>query len=139
MPTQQIEQVGGTHYAGGYQHWDYCDDADVPHLESAASKYIARWYKKNGVEDLRKALSYIDKRLASDYVNRHDPLSIMCLPEALELYFKEAKILPWEQAVSRLILCWKDYSDLEYARILILAQIKHSSTTKTTERVELNK
>lgn len=122
-----VEQIGGTHYAGSYQHWDYCDDVDVPHLESAASKYIARWYLKGGIQDLQKAVSYIDKRLSTDYAASHDSLYAQSqgFEENLERYFHAAAIMLWEQAVSRLILCWKDYSDLEYAKNLILAQIKH--------------
>jgi len=131
MSTPHVEQVGGNHYAGGYQHWDYCDDADVPHLESAASKYIARWYKKNGIQDLQKSISYIDKRLASNYLDLdRPPMLERCrgYGHLLLKYYQEAEILPWEQAVSNLILMWEDYSDLEYAKNLILAQIKHEET-----------
>ena len=37
-----------------------------------AIKYILRWYKKNGVEDLRKAREYIDKmvKLEESYLTR---------------------------------------------------------------------
>lgn len=135
MPTQPIEQVGGTHYAGSYQHWDYCDDLDVPCLEYGASKYVARWYKKNGVLDLKKAISFIDKRLSTNYDRTHDSLAIQAegKEDHLVMYFDACGILPWERAVSRLILCWTDYSDLEYAKTLILAQIKHEETKQGTK------
>jgi hypothetical protein len=57
------KQVAGTHYKADYQHWDYCVEVNVPNLEYAATKYITRWRKKNGVIDLEKALSYVVKRL----------------------------------------------------------------------------
>jgi hypothetical protein len=43
-------------------------------------------------------------------------------------YYTEAGIKPWERAVSELILGWRTAEDLEYAKNLILAQIKHEET-----------
>lgn len=55
-------QVGGSHYGGGeYQHWDYAHDAKLHGLTWTATKYVGRARKKNGKEDLEKALHYIDK------------------------------------------------------------------------------
>jgi hypothetical protein len=72
MPV--VEQVGGTHYAGGavcphcrgaLQHWDLT--ASEPYLEANATKYILRHRGKNGFEDLKKAISYIEKIMAVHY------------------------------------------------------------------------
>ena len=58
------KQIGGSHYkADGIQHWDYCIETNVPNLEYAATKYIARWRKKNGLVDLQKAQHYIERRI----------------------------------------------------------------------------
>lgn len=54
-------QVGGNHYAGRYQHWDFVQDCHLGYLEGNITKYIGRARKKNGVEDLRKALHYTGK------------------------------------------------------------------------------
>lgn len=54
-------QIGGSHYEAEYQHWDWAIDVRLGYLESAASKYAFRWYKKNGIEDLDKARSYLLK------------------------------------------------------------------------------
>jgi hypothetical protein len=63
------KQIGGAHYqvkkAGAVQHWDYCDANDVPYLESACTKYVLRWREKNGLQDLEKALHYLEKRIES--------------------------------------------------------------------------
>lgn len=62
------KQVAGFHYKpnnGGVQHWDYCVGVNVPYLEAAASKYLTRWRKKNGLQDVQKALHYMEKRLES--------------------------------------------------------------------------
>ena len=56
-----VKQIGGDHYQSSYQHWDWAIDIHLGYLESAATKYISRWRTKGGVEDLKKALSYIEK------------------------------------------------------------------------------
>ena len=59
-------QVGGTHYKdvppGEEQHWDmmwrlYGEAWFVGNV----TKYVLRYRKKNGVEDLKKARHYLDK------------------------------------------------------------------------------
>lgn len=56
-------QVAGNHYNGGaIQHWDYVIQAlDGRYLEGNITKYVVRHRKKNGVQDLEKALHYLDK------------------------------------------------------------------------------
>lgn len=54
-------QVGGDHYRSDYQHWDLIIATGMAYLEGQATRYIARWRKKNGLEDLKKALHYINK------------------------------------------------------------------------------
>jgi hypothetical protein len=54
-------QVGGKHYAGEYQHWDWVTDINLGYLESCATKYILRHKNKNGVQDLEKAHHYMSK------------------------------------------------------------------------------
>lgn len=60
--TVDVKQVGGTHYdRGGLQHWDLMEAYDVAYLEAVAAKYPVRWRDKGGVEDLRKAVTYLKK------------------------------------------------------------------------------
>lgn len=54
-------QVGGTHYQSEVQHWDYVVANNIPYLEATIIKYLTRWRKKNGLEDLEKAKHYFDK------------------------------------------------------------------------------
>ena len=55
-------QVGGSHYSSGYQHWDFVHDALCGlYLEGQITKYVARWRKKNGLQDLEKALHFAMK------------------------------------------------------------------------------
>ncbi len=54
-------QVGGNHYQSDYQHWDWAIDIRLGYLESAATKYVTRWDKKNGVQDVQKGIHYLTK------------------------------------------------------------------------------
>jgi len=58
-----VQQVGGDHYKAknNYQHWDWCIDISLGYLEAAATKYITRWKGKNGVQDVMKGISYLEK------------------------------------------------------------------------------
>lgn len=56
-----VQQVGGKHYEAEYQHWDWVVDTQMGYLEGCASKYVSRWRKKNGLEDLKKARTYVQK------------------------------------------------------------------------------
>jgi hypothetical protein len=55
-------QVGGTHYKNNaVQPWDYIIANDLGYLEGNIVKYITRWRKKGGIDDLRKVLHYTQK------------------------------------------------------------------------------
>jgi hypothetical protein len=55
-------QVGGNHYQSRYQHWDYIAEAfGTDYFKGVITKYLVRWRRKNGVEDLEKALHYTEK------------------------------------------------------------------------------
>lgn len=54
-------QVGGNHYQSFVQHWDFVANNSIPYHEGNATRYLSRWRKKNGVQDLEKALHYVDK------------------------------------------------------------------------------
>jgi len=55
-------QVGGDHYRGhDVQHWDYAWMKRFDPFQYQITKYVERWRKKNGVQDLRKALHFLEK------------------------------------------------------------------------------
>jgi len=57
-------QVAGSHYAAGgtAQHWDYAIQAlNNRYLEGQITKYVMRHRKKNGKQDLEKAMHFLDK------------------------------------------------------------------------------
>lgn len=72
MSDPNERQIGGDHYATkqGPQHWDYAIQVlDNRYLEGNITKYVARHRRKNGRQDLEKALHYLDK-LRSAYDSR---------------------------------------------------------------------
>ena len=72
-------QVGGSHYASGYQHWDFVHDALCGlYLEGQITKYVARWRKKNGLQDLEKALHFAMKLAETPGLQSMDSLNGEC-------------------------------------------------------------
>ncbi len=60
MDVNEI-QIGGDHYKIPYEHWDMVCDVNLHYLLANATKYVGRCRKKNGIQDLKKALHYLDK------------------------------------------------------------------------------
>lgn len=78
--TANDKQINGDHYLGAIQTWDYIVANDLGFLEGNIVKYVTRFRKKNGVQDLLKAQHYLDKlievenerlRRASDRNDQH--------------------------------------------------------------------
>jgi len=59
------KQVGGTHYKdNSIQPWDYVWANNLGYFEGSAIKYITRWRQKGGIEDLRKAVHFLEKLIS---------------------------------------------------------------------------
>jgi Protein of unknwon function (DUF3310) len=58
-------QVGGRHYKTNFEHWDLVLMTGMNYFQGQATRYICRWRKKDGLQDLEKALHYIDKMAES--------------------------------------------------------------------------
>jgi hypothetical protein len=55
------KQEGGTHYKDlPIQPVEYIYANAIGYFEGNVIKYVSRWRKKNGMDDLRKARHYID-------------------------------------------------------------------------------
>lgn len=57
----EIKQIGGTHYNNKIQVWDLVAYLDMNFFLGNVLKYVCRYKKKNGKEDLEKALSYLER------------------------------------------------------------------------------
>ena len=65
------QQIGGTHYRSAYQHWDFVVDNELNYLQGCGTKYVSRWRKKNGIQDLTKSLHYIAKLIEVETKKRY--------------------------------------------------------------------
>jgi hypothetical protein len=56
-------QIAGNHYKqyGNLQPWDVITAWNLGYLDGTALKYIARWRDKGGLEDIRKAIHFLQK------------------------------------------------------------------------------
>ena len=62
QPCANTQQIAGTHYKGkAIQPWDYVAANELGYFEGTAIKYLTRWKDKGGVDDLRKAVHFIEK------------------------------------------------------------------------------
>ena len=56
-------QVGGDHYKSAVQHWDLAAIYGWDYFTARAIAYLMRWPKKNGIQDLEKAVHFIQKKI----------------------------------------------------------------------------
>ena len=134
-------QVAGSHYASDLQHWDVCEDHGIGYLESAATKYVTRAYKKNGVEDVEKAIHYTEKLLEKHRAGLRQPRGDV--PSAMVFEFCEANRMDALQAKClEMLWGWTDADDLEgaieYLRELqekVLASPPTQTLEETTKKV----
>ena len=59
--SANLRQIGGQHYKTQIEHWDYVLVNDIPYLEAQIIKYLTRWRKKGGMQDVLKAKHFLDK------------------------------------------------------------------------------
>ena len=55
------KQVGGKHYKIAIEPWDFILANNLGFLEGNAIKYIVRHKQKNGIQDISKAIHYLEK------------------------------------------------------------------------------
>lgn len=61
MTSAFSEQVGGDHYRDVViQPVEYIMANGIPYCEGNVIKYVTRWRRKGGLDDLRKARHYLD-------------------------------------------------------------------------------
>lgn len=90
-----VAQEGGDHYQSKYQHWDWVVDIGMTYLPATATKYLPRWRKKNGLEDLRKALTYIEKmQLRWDTIEDYTVEALVDLDERNDLFIESNGMNP---------------------------------------------
>ena len=60
-PSPLNVQVGGSHYKNNHiQPVEFIYYNDLDFFEGSAIKYITRWRQKGGLEDLKKAIHFLE-------------------------------------------------------------------------------
>ena len=57
----QSTEIRPNHYNQGIECWDYIVSHNMDFLTGNVIKYVTRYKDKNGIEDLYKALTYLNK------------------------------------------------------------------------------
>lgn len=111
-----VAQVGGDHYQTEYQHWSWAIDAGLGYLDGCATKYVSRWWKKNGLQDLLKARTYVEKMIVD--FDKVFALAIEPpddIDEINERFVKANKLPALEADFCICMSEWVDLKDLEIA------------------------
>jgi hypothetical protein len=67
------KQEGGQHYkAFAIQPIEFIHANAIPYMEANVIKYVCRHRDKNGLQDLRKAIHYLELLIELEYANRPD-------------------------------------------------------------------
>lgn len=110
-------QVGGSHYNTTFQHWDFVTEClGGLYLEGCATKYVTRWRKKNGIQDLQKSLHYIGKLKEISDTGDSGPAGDV---RRVQEFCRANDLQPLEIEVITKIATWRDRADLEEIDVLI--------------------
>lgn len=68
MTHANDQQIAGTHYKSTIQHWDHAVYVfGTGYLRGQITKYVYRWRKKNGLQDLYKARHFLEKLIEVEH------------------------------------------------------------------------
>lgn len=119
-------QVGGSHYASPYQHWDFVAEAlQGRYLEGQITKYVYRWRKKNGTQDLEKALHFTNKLLeTASTIQSLDSLNGergVPVEDCVNRFIKDCQHV--DGMIIRGVALWEIKPDLETVRDMLMGLI----------------
>lgn len=112
-------QVGGDHYKSNYQHWDWVVATGLDYLAGCATKYITRWRKKNGLQDLQKAAHYLDKliEVAPELIaTQRTPFGTQTSVAETVGFVRANKLDQIETRICMVLSVWKTVDELKHAR-----------------------
>lgn len=120
-------QEYGDHYQADFQHWDLIERYSIGYLEGCATKYLTRWRKKNGLQDLKKARHYTEKLLELHGQINRGPRGYAG-QRTMQLFFTANGISDARECEALSILCrdWNE-TDLRIVLGLIDSLIKDVS------------
>jgi len=111
-------QVAGDHYRSGLQHWDLVAHNKMGYFEAQITKYITRWKKKNGVQDVEKSIHYHEK-LTELLENKVLDLPYSREPKFLEEFKISNELYSVEYTIFYLLLTYTSMDELFRVGILL--------------------
>lgn len=127
-------QVGGDHYRSSMQHWDVVSKWNVPYLEGCASKYVSRWRKKNGLQDLEKAVHFATKLKEVVMQDEGNYRSAVVPFHVIEKFVIANDLEMQERHVLQMLWGWRDVGDIDHAIIGISALIREAKRVQEKRR-----
>jgi hypothetical protein len=118
------KQVGGKHYKSGYEHWDLAVAIPLGYLEGTTTKYISRWRKKGGMQDLEKALHYLDKLIEVTFYNVNRVLGRLEIKVEVNRFAHINNLSILEEEYIFMLCTYETRIDLETARLTLLDMIE---------------
>lgn len=112
-------QIGGTHYASAFQHWDLAILCGNYYLESRVSAYVTRWRNKEGLKDLEKAAHFLVKLMeAADKDVVWPPQGLDDIGDDVFHNYATANKLDSEQAaIIQAVHTWANVTELERLQV----------------------
>ena len=112
-------QVGGHHYKASIQHWDFAASRCMGYFEGQVTKYVTRWRKKNGLQDLRKAEHFLAKLRELAAAKAATPQQTFLMAEipplaviSVDDYVKSNELTADEALVVALVTEWEGHCEL---------------------------
>ena len=135
------KQIGGTHYKSKYEHWDLVIFCSMNYLEGCSTKYVTRWRRAKGIQDLQKAQHYLEKLIDAHEIydisdNRPRPERAA---EEIDKFAKANGLTPDERNFIYQLSTFKDMEDLLMALAILRLIITDAETHEfTRSRAEPN-
>lgn len=107
----QTDLLNQRHYRFAYQHWDWVNDMDFDYFIGNATKYLCRNKHKGGVEDLKKALTYVLKMKELEIQSPYPSIDMNVVKSFINQTGINKDI---QEAIRLLCKCWHkgDYDEI---------------------------
>lgn len=123
LPTEaNSRQVGGSHYQASFQHWDLVAHCNMSYFPAQISRYAGRSRKKNGLQDIEKAIHYCEKFVelhgigAVSYDDEYLVSQLQRRQIYLDRYSKENRLNFLEHEVTRCMVFFDGRDSLDMAK-----------------------
>ena len=93
MTNKEKDNIKPNHYGGSeIDVIDFCQANNLDFMQGNVIKYITRYRKKNGLEDIRKAVEYINRILADEYPEYEAIVRIREVTDFADMWAKKDEV-----------------------------------------------